>query len=162
MISCIVTHSICRLGQIPEGGASVTLPQFSSGLGGAVPDMVLMGRHLTASEMLAAGLVTQTFFPGRLMEEVIPRMKRACGEQNLGLQWNKLLLKQHQKSQVSLLMLMDKLPKHTFDTTVCVQVEQVIGGETELLTEMWSSKQFHINLVNFISTEKCLQFQKPL
>ena len=60
-----------------------------------------MGRVLTASELLAAGLVTATFFPGRLMEEVVPRMKRACSQQNLGLQWNKLLLKQHQKSQVS-------------------------------------------------------------
>ena len=59
-----------------------------------------MGRVLTASELLAAGLVTATFFPGRLMEEVVPRMKRACSQQNLGLQWNKLLLKQHQKSQV--------------------------------------------------------------
>ena len=42
------------------------------------------------------------------------------------------------------------------------QVEQVMGGETELLTEIWSSKQFHVSLVNFINTEKCLQFQKPL
>ena len=62
--------------------------------------MILTGRHLTASEMTSAGLITQTFFPGRLMEEVIPRMKRACSESNVGLQWNKLLLKQHQKSQV--------------------------------------------------------------
>jgi len=129
-----------RLGQIPEGGASATLPQFTSGLGGALAAMLLMSKGLTASEMAAAGLVTDTFFPGRLMEEVVPRMKRACSQQNLGLQWNKLLLKQHQKSQV----------------------EKVIGGETELLTEIWSSRQFHVSLVNFINTEKCLQFQKPL
>ena len=89
-----------RLGQIPEGGASATVPQFTSGLGGALPDMLLMGRVLTASELRAAGLVTATFFPGRLMEEVVPRMKRACSQQNLGLKWNKMLLKQHQKSQV--------------------------------------------------------------
>jgi len=128
-----------RLGQIPEGAASVTLPQLCSGVGGAVNEMLLFGRVLTASEMVGVGLVTQTFFPGRLMEEVIPRMRRACGENNSGLQWNKLLLKQHQKSQV----------------------EQVITGETELLTDMWSSKDFHVNLVNFINTEKCLQFQNP-
>ena len=127
----------------------MTLPQFSSGLGGAVQDMVLMGRHLTASEMLAAGLVTQTFFPGRLMEEVIPRMKRACGEQNLGLQWNKLLLKQHQKSQVSLLMLVDKLPKHTFDTTVCAggasdrRGDGAADGDVELQTISYKSCQLY-------------------
>ena len=90
----------CRLGQIPEGAASVTLPQFTSGLGGALSEMILVGRHLTAQEMTVAGLVTQTFFPGRLMEEVIPRVKRATSQLNTGLQWNKLLLKQHQKSQV--------------------------------------------------------------
>jgi len=128
-----------RLGQIPEGAASVTLPQLCSGLGGPINEMLLFGRVLTASEMVGVGLVTQTFFPGRLMEELIPRMRRACGENNSGLQWNKLLLKQHQKSQV----------------------EQVITGETELLTDMWSSKDFHVNLVNFINTEKCLQFQNP-
>jgi len=128
-----------RLGQIPEGAASVTLPQLCSGLGGPINEMLLLGRVLTASEMVGVGLVTQTFFPGRLMEELIPRMRRACGENNSGLQWNKLLLKQHQKSQV----------------------EQVITGETELLTDMWSSKDFHVNLVNFINTEKCLQFQNP-
>ena len=98
-VVCSLYH--CRLGQIPEGAASVTLPQFTSGLGGAVHEMILTGRHLTASEMTSAGLITQTFFPGRLMEEVIPRMKRACSESNVGLQWNKLLLKQHQKSQVN-------------------------------------------------------------
>ena len=92
--------NLCRLGQIPEGGASATLPQFTSGLGGALAAMLLMSKGLTASEMASAGLVTATFFPGRLMEEVVPRMKRACSQQNLGLQWNKLLLKQHQKSQV--------------------------------------------------------------
>jgi chromodomain protein Y len=128
-----------RLGQIPEGAASVTLPQLCSGLGGPINEMLLFGRVLTASEMVSVGLVTQAFFPGRLMEEVIPRIRRACGENNSGLQWNKLLLKQHQKSQV----------------------EQVITGETELLTDMWSSKDFHVNLVNFINTEKCLQFQNP-
>ena len=41
------------------------------------------------------------------------------------------------------------------------QVEQVIRGETEVLTDMWSSKNFHVNLVNFINSEKCLQFQNP-
>ena len=79
----------------------MTLPQFTSGLGGALSEMVLAGRHLTAQEMTGAGLVTQTFFPGRLMEEVIPRVKRATSQHNSGLQWNKLLLKQHQKSQVT-------------------------------------------------------------
>ena len=118
--------------------------------------MVLMGRVLTASEMMTAGLVTQIFFPGRLMEEVIPRVKRACSDSNLGLQWNKLLLKQHQKSQVEILF-----EYHEKYFPIFFQVEQVISGESDLLSEMWSSKQFHVNLVNFISSEKCLQFQKP-
>merc|ERR1719154_680655 len=132
------THTIPDLVRSQRVGPAP--PCRSSPLAGALSAMLLMSKGLTASEMASAGLVTATFFPGRLMEEVVPRMKRACSQQNLGLQWNKLLLKQHQKSQV----------------------EQVIGGETELLTEIWSSRQFHVSLVNFINTEKCLQFQKPL
>ena len=41
------------------------------------------------------------------------------------------------------------------------QVEQTIGGEIELLKEMWSSRDYHVNLVKFINSEKCLEFQKP-
>jgi len=127
-----------RLGQIPEGAASATLPHLGAGTAGAMNEMLLMGRHLTATESVKVGLVTQTFFPGRLMEEVIPRMKTACCNTTLGLQWNKLLLKQTQQAQV----------------------EQAITGETALLTDMWSSKEFHTNLLSFINTEKCLVFQR--
>ena len=42
-----------------------------------------------------------------------------------------------------------------------LQVEQTIRGEIELLKEMWSSRDFHVNLVKFINSEKCLEFQKP-
>jgi len=125
-----------RLGQIPEGAASATL---GTTRGGPLNDMLLMGRALTADQMREQGIVSQVFFPGRLMEEAIPRMKKACAECNTGLQWNKLLLKQYQKNQV----------------------EQVVSGETELLKEIWSSKEYHVNLVKFLNSEKCLQFQKP-
>jgi len=125
-----------RLGQIPEGAASVNLTRMR---GGALGEMLLTGRSLTAEQMKDEGIVSQIFFPGRLMEEAIPRMRKACAESNPGLHWNKLLLKQSQKNQV----------------------EQVISGETELLKEIWSSKEFHVNLVKFINMEKCLQFQKP-
>ena len=89
-----------RLGQIPEGAASATLPRIGGGTAGLVNDMVLMGRYLTATEAVQVGLVTQTFFPTRMMEEVIPKMRRACNPPSQGLQWNKLLLKQTQQTQV--------------------------------------------------------------
>ena len=91
---------VTRLGQIPEGAARVSLTQYGAGTAGKMNEMLLTGRHLTATEMASAGLVSQTFFPGRLMEETVPRMKRACADLNSGLQWNKLLLKQGLKSQV--------------------------------------------------------------
>ena len=89
-----------RLGQIPEGAASATLPRIGGGTAGLVNDMVLMGRYLTATEAVQVGLVTQTFFPTGMMEEVIPKMRRACNTPSQGLQWNKLLLKQTQQTQV--------------------------------------------------------------
>ena len=57
-----------RLGQIPEGCASILLPTASP-----IREMLLLGRVLTAQECVTLGLVTQAFFPGRLMEEAIPR-----------------------------------------------------------------------------------------
>ena len=80
----------------------MTMPQFSSGLGGALHEMLLLGRQLTADQMAAAGLVTAAFMPGKLLEEVIPRLKKACSQANPGLIMNKLLLKQHQSNQVKL------------------------------------------------------------
>lgn len=124
-----------RLGQVPEACASVLLPTASP-----VREMLLLGRALSAQELVTLGLVTQSFFPGRLMEETIPRMRKATGDAlSAGLQWNKMALKQNQK----------------------LQVEKTIGGEIELLKEMWSSRDFHVNLVKFINSEKCLEFQKP-
>jgi len=124
-----------RLGQVPEACASVLLPMASP-----VREMLLLGRALSAQELVTLGLVTQSFFPGRLMEETIPRMRKATGDAlSAGLQWNKMALKQNQK----------------------LQVEQTIGGEIELLKEMWSSRDYHVNLVKFINSEKCLEFQKP-
>ena len=82
-------------------------------------------------------------------------MRRATGDAlGPGLQWNKMLLKQNQKLQVNSESLIA-------DTLFIFQVENAIDGEIELLKEMWSSKEFHVNLVNFVNSEKCLQFQKP-
>jgi chromodomain protein Y len=58
-----------RLGQVPEACASVLLPMASP-----VREMLLLGRALSAQELVTLGLVTQSFFPGRLMEETIPRL----------------------------------------------------------------------------------------
>ena len=74
-----------RLGQVPEACASVLLPTASP-----VREMLLLGRALSAQvchldsplhllylhlqELVTLGLVTQSFFPGRLMEETIPRL----------------------------------------------------------------------------------------
>ena len=62
------TSFYSRLGQVPEACASVLLPMASP-----VREMLLVGRSLSAQEMVTLGLVTQSFFPGRLMEEAIPR-----------------------------------------------------------------------------------------
>jgi hypothetical protein len=42
---------------------------------------------------------------------------------------------------------------------VMFQLELVLPGETSLLAEMWSSQDFHRNLVHFLNTDKCLHFR---
>ena len=59
-----------RLGHIPEGGASFALGHLNNPL---INEMFLFGRHLTATELATAGLVSEVFLAGRLMEETIPR-----------------------------------------------------------------------------------------
>lgn len=82
-------------------------------------------------------------------------MRKATGDAlSPGLQWNKMLMKRNQKLQV-------QSSKYKTLTYFWFQVETTIGGETELLKEMWSSKEFHVTLVNFVNSEKCLQFQNP-
>ena len=85
-------------------------------------------------------------------------MRKATGDTlSAGLQWNKMALKQNQKLQVFLL---HHAVSYNSIQLFC-KVEQTIGGEIELLKEMWSSRDFHVNLVKFINSEKCLEFQKP-
>jgi len=125
-----------RLGHIPEGGASFSLGHLNNPL---INEMFLFGRHLTATELATAGLVSEVFLAGRLMEETIPRVRKGIAAAGNGMLWNKVLLKQNLKHQ-----LWTSLP-----------------AETRQLTEMWRQKEFHRNLVHFINQEKSLHFQSP-
>ena len=59
-----------KLGQIPEAGATLTLPHL---LGNAVTSELLFGcRMLTASEALQFGLVTRILWPDKFTEELLP------------------------------------------------------------------------------------------
>lgn len=59
-----------KLGQIPEAGATLTLPHL---LGNAVTSELLFGcRMLTASEALQFGLVTRILWPDKFSEELLP------------------------------------------------------------------------------------------
>lgn len=59
-----------RLGQIPEAGATITLPHL---LGNAVTSELFFGcRMLTASEALQFGLITRILWPDKFTEELLP------------------------------------------------------------------------------------------
>jgi len=130
------SHS-ARLGYIPEGGASISLPTSTNS---ALKELFLFGRQLTATQLLEIGLVSEVFLSGRLMEETIPRVRKGCNMGNQGVQCNKIILNHHLKSQLT----------------------QFLPAETRLLSEVWSSRDFYKTLVAFVSEkESGLVFQKP-
>lgn len=127
-----------RLGQIPEGGASISLS--GNRQTASIKEMLLFGRSLTSSEMMEAGLVSQVFLSGRLMEEAIPRVRSHCATASSGLHYNKILLSQSLNAQLT----------------------SLLPAETAMLANMWASNEFHKNLVSFMAQNQCsLQLQKP-
>ncbi|XP_022252600.1 uncharacterized protein LOC106468559 isoform X2 [Limulus polyphemus] len=63
----------CKLGYVPEGAATLTLPQV---VGSTVAsDMLLRGCRATALQAQSFGLVSEVIWPTRLMEEAIPHVQ---------------------------------------------------------------------------------------
>ena len=86
-----------RLGQIPEAFASVTMANSPS----ALRELMLLGRTMTASEAGSYGLVsTPTFWPDKLLEEIVPRMELLETVTTSGLQMTKAVLKDRMRKNV--------------------------------------------------------------
>ncbi|GBM02614.1 Chromodomain Y-like protein [Araneus ventricosus] len=63
-----------KIGYLPEGGATLTLPQVVGT--SAAAELFLQGRRLTADEAKRCGLVSEVLWPTSLMNDVMPRLER--------------------------------------------------------------------------------------
>ncbi|XP_075226060.1 uncharacterized protein LOC142327096 [Lycorma delicatula] len=104
-----------RLGQIPEGAATLTLPQM---LGNAVTSELLFGcRKLTASEALHFGLVTRILWPDRFQEELIPLIRGIATQSSQSMEATKALLRH----------------------SLCLKLDTALLSESQLLLKHWMS-----------------------
>ncbi|ELU14698.1 hypothetical protein CAPTEDRAFT_122924, partial [Capitella teleta] len=122
-----------RLGQTPEGGASLTLPQT---MGLAMSSEVLMaGRKITAMEANQCGFVSQVFWPTAFMQEVIPRLQQMVSTNGTtALEATKLLVRSQHRSRI----------------------EQVVNTECQMLTNLWLSPQCQASIRAHLANGKDL------
>ncbi len=125
-----------RLGQIPEGFASVGLaPAMAAS--GAAREMVLLGREISAEEAAACGIVTRVVWPDKVMEEVVPRMEELSELSRRGVQATKAYMRECLKRRVS----------------------EVADEETRLLVKSWTGTDYAANLKRYLKTSDQVVFQ---
>lgn len=106
-----------RLGQVPEGAATLTLPHM---LGNAVTSELLFGcRKLTASEALHFGLVTRILWPDRFQEELIPLIRGIATQSSQSMEATKALLRHN----------------------LCSKLDAALISESQLLLKHWQSNE---------------------
>lgn len=79
------------LGYMPEGGATLTLPQIVGST--MAMDLLLRGRTLTAREACNVGLISEVVEAKRLPHELVSRVRMLAGSSLSALETTKALLK---------------------------------------------------------------------
>lgn len=123
LLTNVYVFLVARLGQIPEAFASQTKV-------GQCEEMLLMGHTLTASMAQTCGLVTSVLWPGKFLEDIVPRIETLEVMNPTGLKAIKLSLKRTLKTRV--LSSMDE--------------------ETKDLISCWASQDFAKNVRYHLKT----------
>lgn len=123
-----------QLGQVPEGGATLTLPHLLGHT--ATSELLLNCRKMTSNEALQCGLVTRVLWPDRFMEELIPIIKKIAQQSAQSMEATKALLRHGLRSK--------------FDAA--------LESETHLLVTHWTSKECQTSYQSWMDNgEVCLQ-----
>ncbi|XP_034250761.1 uncharacterized protein LOC117651111 isoform X2 [Thrips palmi] len=123
-----------ELGQVPEGGATLTLPHLLGHT--ATSELLLNSRKMTSNEALQCGLVTRILWPDRFMEELIPIIKKIAQQSAQSMEATKALL------------------RHGLRT----KFDAALESETHLLVTHWTSKECQTSYQNWMDNgEVCLQ-----
>ncbi|KAJ1529136.1 hypothetical protein ONE63_005946 [Megalurothrips usitatus] len=128
-----------QLGQVPEGGATLTLPYMLGHT--ATSELLLNCRRLTANEALQFGLVTRVLWPDRFLEELIPVVKNIALQSAQSMEATKALL------------------RHGLRT----KFDAALESETHLLVEHWTSKECQTSFQRMLENgEMSLQRQRSV
>ncbi|XP_055952351.1 uncharacterized protein LOC129988211 isoform X2 [Argiope bruennichi] len=115
-----------KIGYLPEGGATLTLPQVIGTSSAA--EMFLQGRRLTADEAKRCGLVSEVLWPTSLMNDVMPRLEKIAQQPLQAMEATKAMVRCH---------LWGKLKAH-------------MDHERRLLVEHWLAPQCQENIKNVL------------
>ncbi|XP_063236625.1 uncharacterized protein LOC134538935 [Bacillus rossius redtenbacheri] len=119
-----------RLGQVPEGGAVLTLPHL---LGGALTSELLFGcRKLTATEARQHGLVTRVLWPDKFQEELLPLVRQLAAQSSQAMEATKALLRHGLRAKL----------------------DAALDSEAQLLVQHWSSAECQEGLRRFLELEE--------
>ncbi|XP_076352657.1 chromodomain Y-like protein [Tachypleus tridentatus] len=101
----------CKLGYVPEGAATLTLPQVVGSTVAA--DMLIRGCRATALQAQSFGLVSEVIWPTRLMEEAVPRVQAIAANHSQVMEATKAMMRCHlwEKLEITLDYEASILPK---------------------------------------------------
>ncbi|XP_054719725.1 uncharacterized protein LOC129229440 [Uloborus diversus] len=117
-----------KLGYVPEGGLSLTLPQVIGS--GRACELLLQGRRFTAAQGLSYGFVSEIMWPTRLMNDLIPRLDNLLSHPPQAMEATKSMVRSH---------LWDKLK---------AQIEK----EWRMLPPLWLSAECQNNMKKMLKT----------
>ncbi|CAH8580113.1 unnamed protein product [Schistosoma turkestanicum] len=118
-----------RLGQIPEGASTYTLPSLVG-----MPlanELLLAGRKLSAREALQRGLASDLLFPKSFKQELLLRCRKLAENSCMSLEITKCMLKMQHRERI----------------------EYVINAECKKLLECWQTTEFRCTAMEFILNE---------
>lgn len=120
-----------KFGQIPEAFGSVSMDKK------ALQEVLLLSRSMTAEQAMKYGLVSSVMWPGRFMEDIVPRMEELEDLSSYGMQCTKLILKKRLKQQVT----------------------EVMEEETKELVRCWTRPDFARDMKSYLRTATDIIFQ---
>lgn len=118
-----------KLGQVPEGAATLTLPSMLGNT--ATSELLFTCRILTASEALHFGLVTRILWSGSFQEELISLIHGIASQSSQSMDATKALLRHR----------------------LCTNLETTLVSESHLLVQHWSSSECQENFKKYLEEE---------
>ncbi|KAB7499625.1 Chromodomain Y-like protein [Armadillidium nasatum] len=125
-----------KLGQVPEGGATYTFPNY---YGKLQSNKLFLGQKITASQAEKIGLVTEAFWPATFQESLLPKVASLATQSPISMEGTKALVNHH----------------------ILTKLELSVESECRILLQQWTSPNFSNMCKRFLDSTE-VQLQKPV